>query len=203
MEMSPENSTVERIIAAAIPLFANKGFASVSVKELAEAAGVNIALISYHFGGKEKLYLFILKQHIDVMKKSLQRLEASKADPVEKIRLFIKEAVQLHKKSPYFGQLVHSEKLNPTVGACEIFKEGGVTLHTFLRKCIQEAIEMGKFRSTIHADYATLAVSGMLHMFFAWEHHRDFLPLFEHEPECYVEEMFDIFLQGVVKSSSL
>ena len=42
----------ERLLAAGAELFASKGFAGASIRELATAAGVNSALISYHYGGK-------------------------------------------------------------------------------------------------------------------------------------------------------
>lgn len=41
---------------AALKLFADQGFAKTSTRELAEAAGVNIAAISYYFGDKAGLY---------------------------------------------------------------------------------------------------------------------------------------------------
>jgi DNA-binding transcriptional regulator YbjK len=44
-----ETSSQIKLIKAAAPLFAKKGFASVSIRELAEAAKVNGALISYYF----------------------------------------------------------------------------------------------------------------------------------------------------------
>lgn len=43
------------LIAAALHLFGHKGFAATSTREIAGRAGVNIALIAYHFGGKEGL----------------------------------------------------------------------------------------------------------------------------------------------------
>ncbi len=45
----------EKLLAAGTELFAAKGFAGVSIRQLAETAGVNSALISYYYGGKEKL----------------------------------------------------------------------------------------------------------------------------------------------------
>ena len=45
-----------RLLHAALRLFAEKGFANTSTRELAAAAGVNIAAISYYFGDKAGLY---------------------------------------------------------------------------------------------------------------------------------------------------
>src|SRR3954447_11676650 len=49
------------IIGAALPLFARKGFAATTTKELAEAAGVSEALIFKHFPSKAALYGEILR----------------------------------------------------------------------------------------------------------------------------------------------
>jgi TetR/AcrR family transcriptional regulator, regulator of cefoperazone and chloramphenicol sensitivity len=45
-----------RLLHTALRLFAEKGFANTSTRELATAAGVNIASISYYFGDKAGLY---------------------------------------------------------------------------------------------------------------------------------------------------
>ena len=46
-----------RLLQAAVRCFAEKGLDAVGIRELAQAAGVNSAAVSYHFGGKEGLYL--------------------------------------------------------------------------------------------------------------------------------------------------
>ena len=51
-----------RILEAAGKLFAERSFASVSVRRIATAAGVNLSAIGYHFGGKEELYGAVLRQ---------------------------------------------------------------------------------------------------------------------------------------------
>lgn len=49
--------TREKLLDAAIEAFARDGFNGVSLKALSQASGVNAALVSYHFGNKEGLYL--------------------------------------------------------------------------------------------------------------------------------------------------
>src|SRR2546423_2550453 len=46
-----------RLLKAARRLFAEKGVAATSIRDLAQEAGVNIAAVNYHFGDKEQLYL--------------------------------------------------------------------------------------------------------------------------------------------------
>lgn len=46
----------ERLLAEALRLFAEHGFAKTSTRAIAQAAGVNISAISYYFGDKEGLY---------------------------------------------------------------------------------------------------------------------------------------------------
>jgi AcrR family transcriptional regulator len=45
-----------RLLLAALPLFAAKGFAKTSTREIAKAAGMNLASIAYYFGDKAGLY---------------------------------------------------------------------------------------------------------------------------------------------------
>lgn len=48
--------TRQRILETALQLFSNSGYDKVSVRDIAQAAEVNVAAISYHFGGKPGLY---------------------------------------------------------------------------------------------------------------------------------------------------
>src|SRR5262245_31829477 len=50
----------EALLAAGADLFAERGYDGVRVWAIAKKAGVNKAMISYHFGGKRPLYLAIL-----------------------------------------------------------------------------------------------------------------------------------------------
>ena len=54
----------ERLLDAAENLFAEKGFDGVPVRDITSLANCNVAAINYHFGGKDKLYLEIMKSRM-------------------------------------------------------------------------------------------------------------------------------------------
>ncbi len=51
-----EAATRERILDAALDLFGERGLGGATVRDIASRARVNVAAISYHFGGKDELY---------------------------------------------------------------------------------------------------------------------------------------------------
>ena len=83
-------NTREDIITAALELFAEKGFETVSVRDVTNRAKVNLASVSYHFGNKEGLIKEATSRILDPM--NLRRTELlldviSKNDGIEKTSL--------------------------------------------------------------------------------------------------------------------
>jgi AcrR family transcriptional regulator len=76
---SKDVETPEHILNAALEVLARDGYQRMTVRAIAEEAGVNHALISYHFGGKENLLLAMLER-LDVEKFSRQWQLYAQAD---------------------------------------------------------------------------------------------------------------------------
>jgi AcrR family transcriptional regulator len=55
------SDTRRRLLAAALVVFAEKGFDGAGIRDIAERAKVNSAMVQYHFGGKEGIYIEALR----------------------------------------------------------------------------------------------------------------------------------------------
>jgi AcrR family transcriptional regulator len=72
--------TTERILDAAERLFADHGFEGTSIRQIVDAAKVNLAAIHYHFRSKEALLEAVLTRRISIVNEArLQRLADAEA----------------------------------------------------------------------------------------------------------------------------
>lgn len=57
-------STEEKIISAARKLFTQKGYDATKTRDIANEAGINLALLNYYFRSKEKLFEMIMEENM-------------------------------------------------------------------------------------------------------------------------------------------
>ena len=74
--MTERDDARSRLIEAAIELFADKGYEGTSVRDLATAAGANVAAVSYHFGSKDALYTETLRACLAPCTEMRERMQA-------------------------------------------------------------------------------------------------------------------------------
>lgn len=73
MPHATQFSTRQRILGAAEELFAERGFAGASLRQVTAAAKVNLAAVNYHFGSKDNLIEEVFRRRLDEL--SRRRLE--------------------------------------------------------------------------------------------------------------------------------
>ncbi|HUO95303.1 MAG TPA: TetR family transcriptional regulator [Steroidobacteraceae bacterium] len=67
----------ERLLDAAERLFAQRGYHGVSIRDITEAAGADVALVNYHFGGKRALLTRVFERRAEILNRErMERLEA-------------------------------------------------------------------------------------------------------------------------------
>ena len=108
-----------QIIETAEKLFADKGFKGTSVRDIAEEAGINVAMISYYFGSKEQLMEAIFEVRIGSVQMRLEDLlKDDSMTPIQKINMLIDEHVERVSQKESFYKIMITEQLinkNPVV----------------------------------------------------------------------------------------
>lgn len=108
-----------QIISTAEKLFARKGFDGTSVRDIAEEAGVNIAMISYYFGSKEKLMQALFKERTTYIKSKVESLlNNDSLTPLEKMYLLADDYILLILQKQHFHKIMSVEQMleqNPAV----------------------------------------------------------------------------------------
>ena len=105
-----EQSTEEKILEAASEVFTEKGFAGTRTRDIAEKAGINLALLNYYFRSKEKLFEQVMKIKVVLLfGKILPILINEKTSLEEKIDLASEKYFEILSKNPNLPLFVISE----------------------------------------------------------------------------------------------
>lgn len=99
----------ERILDAAISLFAQKGYAAIGVREIASTAGVNIAMISYYFEGKVGILKAIIEEFFDQYVRMLADIDDRAKTPEECVRIMVGRIVDFVRKNTELALVTYNE----------------------------------------------------------------------------------------------
>jgi TetR/AcrR family transcriptional regulator len=102
-------TTREAVFTAAADLFSRHGLDGVTVDDIATAAGVNRAMLYYHFADKLALYRDIVCRMLDTAAARVNLVVEQPLPPAEKLERFIESFVALADSHPYFPPLMLRE----------------------------------------------------------------------------------------------
>ncbi len=146
---SDTDNTREKLIEAAKKCFALKGYEATTVKELADEAGVNVSLVSYHFEGKNGLAQAVMegfaKDRFQVAKRILQ-LPQNVDEFKVRLEMLIGEILGSHIDQPQTMCILNRELENLTPVAIEIFKETFLKSHDLTVEFFKHAQKIGIIR---------------------------------------------------------
>ena len=186
------------LIAVATPLFAERGFHGVSVRELAKAAGMNLSMISYYFGGKEALYAAVLNEQFATLKQ-VNEIRKMSIDPLAKFERYIRSTVERYRRNPHLLRFYTSELTNPTPSFELIVKPAILGVLHFLSETFTEGVALGQFRKDLDPMDTILALAGMINFYFLLEPvTEELVSRAPERDETLVRRLMDIFTKGVL-----
>jgi AcrR family transcriptional regulator len=99
---TPPESTHDRLIQAAREEFAARGFDGAKVDRITRRAGVNKAMLYYHFHSKNALYLAILREQFAAVAEAVSSVRLEGGTPDVLLRRYIDTIAKVALSRPHF-----------------------------------------------------------------------------------------------------
>lgn len=199
-EKRDPEATRQALLQAGAELFSERGYDGVPIEGLAARAGVNKALISYHFRGKRGLYAAILESAFASMAGRLKAIEATAPSAREALRAFLQAFQQVTQERRGFPTLFLREVLSTGI-------EPSVLPHLLQiigvsRRLAERGAREGLFRR-VDPLLLHFGLVGSLVFFFATEPARrraaaeGRVPFVMPEPKTFVRYLEELTLRGL------
>lgn len=188
-----EADVKSRILLAAKRLFAEYGYEGTSVRQICEAASANVALVSYHFGGKEQLFHALLVKFFPLSR--MKELQAYQGHPIGGLEYFIEEICRYQKQEP---EMIRILQLEITLNTPRM-KELQMHVLPFwgaLKQILQEGKELGVF----HFDCLSRTTNFIIGMMLFNQKETYWKPLFEGDDEHHTLTYEQEFIQFVKRA---
>ena len=144
-EVIDKHNTEERIIAAANKLFTQKGYAATKTRDIAEEAGINVALLNYYFRSKEKLFDIIMESNVKQFVLSIGQITNDESTTLcEKFEQFVGGYIDMLIAQPDMPIFILSEIRNNPVRLIEKVRFDKILLNSYMITQIREEIVAGK-----------------------------------------------------------
>jgi AcrR family transcriptional regulator len=140
-----------QILLIAEKLFAEKGFDGTSIRNISKEAKINIAMVSYYFGSKERMLESLIYFRTSDLKMQLENLLREEIDPLEKINKLIELYITRINKNKCIYQIMHFELSSKrrSINIKEFTEVKKSNLES-LEKIIGEGQQKGVFRKDIN-----------------------------------------------------
>ncbi len=89
-------SVRERILAAAVQLFAHYGYHAATMRDIARISGIQAASIYYHYASKQALLVEIMDTHMRGLNANLQRIVQASTPVQQRLHEAIANHIRLH-----------------------------------------------------------------------------------------------------------
>jgi TetR/AcrR family transcriptional regulator len=190
---------LDRIFCAAERLFAERGFDSVSISDVAREAGVCKANVFHHFATKQALYEAVLMRSCAELGEEIERRLSSKADaalPVSHFLVWYRDYLRAH---PSTARLLFRE----VTGNPDLAESGPVfpvlsRLFDNVVAHVRDARDAGVFRADANPTVVASLMLGVTLFDSQTEHLRTHMRAWHDVgDETYVDLLTDVLMRGV------
>jgi AcrR family transcriptional regulator len=156
----PQPNARERLLETAIGMFAEKGYAGTSVREIVEKAGVSKPVLYYYFKSKEGLFLAILDLAEDLQKQLLSEVLKSEGNVFNRVLILYRRIYAGISERRSLYKMIHGLIFGPPQGAPDYdFKRYQRHMIDAIGKIYNVGLACGEVRKTAADEFAYLVLS--------------------------------------------
>jgi AcrR family transcriptional regulator len=195
----------ERLLESALRLFAMHGFDGTSVRDIAEAASLNLSLISYYFDGKAGLYRACIEGFGRTRSEKARALLFKQADSYDEFRvrieLLIEEMITFQIENPYPCQMIQREIDEGLPRARDIFEDTLLKTYGLLVVFIRTAQDNGFVDKSVDPMIVTSYLQGSIfHIARTDNIRKQFFSASITDPEVkkkHIDQLVHLFFNGI------
>ncbi len=194
----------EEIIAAALDLFVERGFAATRLDDVAARAGVSKGTLYLYFENKEDLFKAVVRGNVlPVLQHGEALVENFPGSSTELARQLVRGWWDMTGSTKIAGipKLIIAEAGNFPDLAKFYYDEVILRALSMFRRVLQRGIDAGEFRQ-VDVDHLVHVALAPLVMLSVWRHS---FACCEHEqlqPQCYLDTYLDMLLHGLCKTKT-
>lgn len=160
-------STREEILDHAVQLFSRGGYDSTSVREIAEATGIQKASLYHHYPSKEAILVAIHDRYMEMV---LERAEGRQAEesPAERIRGYIEDLMVLMRDYRPYVEVFLRERYALTGATWDRARERRDRYERYIREAVEEGMRRKIFRDDLDSDVIKYAILGACSWAYQW-----------------------------------
>lgn len=157
-------SKEENILFSAEKLFAQKGFNGTSTREISKEANVNISMISYYFGSKEKLFEKIFEFRMNESLSFSKEVIANESlNEWEKINLIINRYIdRVHRLRTFYIIMQREQLTNKNKHIVQFINEFKIGFLRIYSVLVEEGFEKNIFTKKPRIEFLHATISGTI-----------------------------------------
>ena len=157
-------SKEENILFSAEKIFAEKGFAGTSIREISKEANVNVSMISYYFGSKEKLFERIFEYRMNESLSFAKDILANEEiDEWQKLIVVLTRYVSRVKDLKTFYLILQREQLtNKNKNIRKILNESKTGFLNIYKQLLDSGLEKKVFTKNLRLEFLHSTISGTI-----------------------------------------
>jgi TetR/AcrR family transcriptional regulator len=163
-----------RIINAAEKIFATKGLDGARVDEIASAAKINKRMIYHYYGGKEELYLEVMRKNYNKIFETLHQANM-KGSARNKITQFITNYFYFLAENENFVRLIHWEALHGGRYTRQVLTDISQAFMPEFMNLLEEGVQEGLIRENLDIRHLITSINAICMMYFSRQDVLDFL----------------------------